>query len=316
MIKNLMFLTYTLFNTSPSVAEVKWLSNQFWQIPVSTEYHLKLLNIQPSLAEECRLLRTYFFNDKNLLRIDRIEEYKKSINSPLTDDKYHENFYLEFKILTSRHLEVSELPHLVPELEEAIPKQINNKTTLKKTVRSEEINLLETSLLSKFNISFSNLSLASRGISGGILHPPLKVIARPTAYYIVLQSKDIACDLLEGNASLSIPGKAIAKIHWKNQEEVLNDFKPLETITNQIFHENTKKSVRAALIGFKLGQYLEQKIPTENIESELKNLLMDFFDLGRMTPSNFWNENSDGYTFSIPDSTSPFEMTLHLTVNN
>jgi hypothetical protein len=302
--KNLLIMIAATFVAAQSIAEVKWVTGPFWQTAYVTEYKLELKNTNTELTSECREFERYVMDANGVLQISDPDDFQVFNQMALPNDMNHPKFYLEMKVALSPSLELADLQFTNPELKALTDEKARTDVIPGFTQNPTLINLVRESLASPLRIERENKSLRAAGERLGVAPSELSFKDRADGKYLVLKSKDIACDLILGRASLNLKARATVKISLENQLKVAKHFEEMEKITNKSFQQSSKASVRAALIGYRMGEYFGRTQNQDQTEAQLLAVIPILFDLETMNKSTIWTDAFGEKVLSVSGTSS------------
>ncbi len=301
--KNLVMTAAALIIAAHANAETKWVSTPFWQTAYVTDYKLDLKVIadrnNASLAEDCRDFDRRILDESSPVHITDRSDFQLWNEMNMTSDLDHLGFYLELKVLIGPSMELANLAFSNPELKTLTDEKARTDVVEHYTQNPNSIVLKPESFSSPMRIERDNKSLRAAGERFGIAPGPITMADRADGKYLVLNSKEIACDLLAGRLNFNIKGKAAVRISGDSYRPIMNHYQKIEEISNRALQQSSKPAVRAALLGFKLGQHFSQTQSQEQAETQLLALLPKIFDLETMNRSNIWSNGVSGPVLDV-----------------
>jgi hypothetical protein len=308
--KNLMLSAAAILIGVNAMADVKWVTGPFWQTAYVTDFKLELKHSNTEIAGECHDFERYVMDENGVLQLTEADDFQVFNQMSLPSDMSHNQFYLELKLSLSPSLELANLQISNPELKSLTDGKARSDIIPGFTQNPTLVNLSRESLTSPIRIERESKSLRAAGERLGVAASELTFKDRADGKYLVLKSKDIACDLIAGRASLNLKGRATVKISLENQLKVAKHFEEIEKITNNSFQQTTKPAIRAALLGFRLGEFFGRTQDKEQSEAQLLTLLPKLFDLETMNKSNIWTDAFGEKVLNVTGTSSPIDVNI------
>jgi hypothetical protein len=121
-------------------------------------------------------------------------------------------------------------------------------------------------------------SLIEVSRSVGLEALPIDIYGDDLEVEIHVQGKDVACDLLTGQAALEFESGATIKIDFNSQMDLEGFYAQVEQFTEQAFLQKRSANARAALLGFKLAQPIHAlSVNSSAGERWVSNIASTFF---------------------------------------
>ncbi len=290
--KTILFLIISI-SATPLFAGVAWVQTPFWQAPYENSQTLNTAKPTNELVEECKYFESKVWDKNGNNKILDPSDFEMLNTMALPSDMTNQFFYTELKtdvtnnLVIGDHLETNtnivkmvveneksdSLPFYsqVPSQIQIDPKSLSNIAT---TIEKQEKSLIAMN---------EQLSLPKR---------TAVLMQKGGSFFVVFRSKDIICDLLAHRANIKIKAKAQIKIILDNQIKLQNTYSELQSLSQSIMDRSKSQRVRAALIGYKIGGFFEnrQTLPKERVENHILQFMNQFFDLETMEPNKNWKE--------------------------
>ncbi len=311
--KTITFLASLLFAVN-SFAELKWARGPFWKTMYDNSFLLQLESLSAEINDEC----IYFENivqDANgtLFDIESVD-FIDIDSLALPSDVVHQNFQLDFKLLVPVNLTVAS--------------ELQNRSDIFSLVKAEtaldilpsytqlptEIRLLDQTFLSIPQIQKQSSSLVAVADRLAVTIKTPQFIRSGANIFLRVNSKALACDLLNGRASLKMAALALVKITLDSQIKLQTEYSDVENIAVSLMAKSKNPRIRAALFGFRMGELLVGKNTgdTAQMENRMLALLDKLFDSDKMSPSFVWEDGINQKTLSISGTSAPVDVQLEI----
>jgi hypothetical protein len=297
---------------SPAMAAVSWVQTPFWQTVFETNYSIALQNTNTEIAGECRDFQKWTYDDQGVLKVTDASAFQGYNRLGLPSDMIHSDFYLEMKLGIAPNLILADLSASSPNLATAAQEKAKTDVLPGYTQAPAQIALAPESFQLPLRIEKQPQSLSAAGEKLGVLPGALKIISHTDGYYLVLTSKDIACDLLSHHADLAQKAKASVKIALNKVVELGNFYDKIQDISTAALDKSSSPQIRAALLGFRLGGFLSQSGTPEKVESQLLQILTQFFEIENMSPNKNWSDAFGKKILDVPGMSPNVDINIQI----
>lgn len=280
-------LSLILMTFSAQAEEVKWVKGPFWSAPQVREMSLSLKSLDKELAESCnsykKLVAVYNKDEPSDYLAKKFEASRKMILPSSMNSSFQTFFEIK---RPSAH------PYLIEAEVDLSTQNINYNLNIlpmynqEKATTAVALNDIEQL---KANISSSSLMAFSRSL--GLEDSKASLIYKRGQAIILIEGRDLACDLLAKEASLVSYLPSTVSLTEEAAKEIVNFyyFKVSPTIESAISKSTDSLITKSAKLGFRLGKVLEEKaerIDNEVLEKQLVNMLGLLFVPKTLTPSS------------------------------
>ena len=301
------------FLNIPALAGMGLVQTNFWQAPYPQEYELKVKNISQELKESCQHIDKIAWDEEGATSIWKADQMIRLRSAPLPSQN-EDQFQVDFKIVNMRGLNLLS-PAQAKEASELVAVAASADALPDFSQAPFEVDLA-SSMLSNFNFKYQSRSLSKVSESFSLPRLPITLIQDKTDFYLRVISKDVACDLISHRMSLGAKSSAQVKISLESQIRLNDFYTRVESISKSVLVSQKNPSVRAALLGFRLGGYLSSRpgMTLSTSEAQLLALMDKFFFIEKMDTNDRWTESNGQKFLSVSGQSSAVEIQVNLTV--
>lgn len=274
----------TSLNLQAQDNQVIWATSSFWQAPQITKTNVKVKLIEGELINVCSKYKNLVYNaDGELNFPDGAEQIGRFRSTPISFNqaKFKASYLLTGPIDANG----------LKEIESDLSSQIKvNEETEQLPFYTQLKSFTQVKLATTSDLSITALPGSYTAVSRQLGLTDSKVsIARnsKSELVLVIEGKDVACDLLEGKIQLQ--GKANSLIEPKLEGlSMLMDFyhDEVDGELNKVLSSSDAPIIKAARLGYRLGAILEKKSPSTNVsEKQLKNFMAKIFKENSLEPT-------------------------------
>jgi hypothetical protein len=285
--KTAIFSITSLLALTPAFAGVSWVKTSFWQAPYSDNQSLKIQNFPKELQDECKHFDSIAWNSKGVVQIWKPDQIQTFRTMPLESDM-SETFKVELPLSAEPQADLSGY----------VNETAKSDIFTNFTQNSSQI-VLRPESLGQVVITNDAKSLSAISEKFNLSPMPARVILNGNDLYLHLEGKDLACDLLAKRAKLSVQAKVQVKIPLENQLTIQKQNAEIEKISDEVLAKAKTPKVRAALLGFYLGQHFA-KANDHNTEAQIVQMLSQFYRDDSLDAITNWSVTG---TSNITDQT-------------
>ncbi len=306
-----LVLACSILMTAPAFAGVSWVQTPFWQTAYPTDYVARLENTNTELAAECRDFENTVFKKGGDQYADIFSTFDQL---SLPSDMQHRSFYVEMTLALPTSLELENLliTKRGAELKTLTIQKATSDLIPQYTQYPAQVLLQQESLKAQATIGKQPDSLTAVAEKLGVPVGATIFINRGGSYNAVFSSKAAACDVLNGRASLQLNARVAIKIAFDSQRVIESFYTDVEKIATAAMAKTKSAPARAALLGFRLGEFLSKRSPSDVAEMQMLGLITQFFDIESMTPNKNWTDGVGGKVLSVTGTAYDQSATLKI----
>lgn len=289
-------------------ADVGWASNNFWRSPVVTSVEFSLSEGGKALHEAC----DHF---ENLMAKTRDEKLRRKIfeserETPLFMYPLQSRFSYEFESNLDSFGDVlnqSDRDRLarIAAVEARSEKRLYY-------VQSADSIHVDISTFAMEVVESEEESLTSIGKSLGLSQLPVLFTKSFYGVKLLVYGKDLACDLARGRAKLIVSADAYALLNLDKATLPLTVlYFKLSEIVNEVLAKFERPTQRAALLGYRLGEFLASRpdMTNERAETAMLSFLDTYLDPETLTHNSLWSTGlKEEKLLSFSSVSKPFLM--------
>lgn len=266
----------SLVLASSTHANTAWVEGPLWRAPQATSFTLKLKG-KDKLVSQCGLYKKVVFREDGSLTntaqdANRLQEFRK-LTFPVVLEVAQNSFK---KSVVVSEESVESFPEKLPYYtqKEAItgfvPEEAKNIS-----VRSEEGSYTEISAKLGLEIASVRITQSSNGV-----------------YSITFEDRDVACDLFEGRATVTVetPSYVVITDESVNKIRDFYDEKLLPELNEVLTSKSEQLTYKAARIGYRTGKILDDEFSTQApgaSEKQIRELMKSLFESKKLELTSF-----------------------------
>lgn len=279
-------LVLVTLSAHAQAAEIQWAKGPFWQAPQINEITKTMISSDKELVESCKSYKRLVDNAVQREITDyTIQRFERARTAPLPSSMgiaFETSFVLSD--LDNGYIIESE-SHVAnaskDKGEESLPLY-----TQEKAITGVYVNNL-TDI--KINAASNSLTAFSRQL--GLKDSKVSILHSKGKVVVVAEGRDVACDLLMKQASLTSDLPSYVRLPEEAAKEIVNFyyFKVSPLIASAINKPGDSSMIKAAKLGFRLGKVLEEKtdrIGDELLEKQIANIMDLSFVTKTLNPSS------------------------------
>ncbi|MBX2994966.1 MAG: hypothetical protein KF681_09090 [Bdellovibrionaceae bacterium] len=291
--KTLMkILVPSLMIASSAQAELAWVKGPFWQAPIEKNISIKLVTKHKDLAKTCKTYRELILNASGKVDLDATEvDYARTESEGFLGGKFAVVFTVDAE--ASQTVNAANLTRANSSL-----RSLQTPDPL--PYYTQPVDEIAPTFIVRGDVEVLSGQGSLTGVSKSLGLKQTKTFFTGEGYQtsIKVYGRDLACDLLLGQAALQFESGAKVKIALENQLKIDEFYRGLETTTVSIFAKKKSATGRAALFGFRAVDALSSlRLSPEQTEVMIGNLVEHLFD-ANMQRNSQWK--SLGSQYSIP----------------
>lgn len=296
-------LSLVLLTFSAQAQEVEWAKGPFWKAPQIKEMTKTMTSLDKELVESC-------------------EQYKKLVESASQREisDYFKRRFEDFRTLPlpSSMRETFQTSFAINDLDQGyyiesdwvVVKGSNEKNADILPMYTQEKAITGISLDDivdiKVNASANSLTAFSRSL--GLTDAKSYLSRSRGKVIIVVEGRDLACDLLTKKAKLEKDLPSNVRLDEKASEEMAQFYynKISPAINSAISKTNDSLTLKAAKLGFRLGKVLEEKaerIDDEVLEKQITNIMELAFIPKTLNPSSYLVDSDKKKVMNVTSNT-------------
>lgn len=284
-------------------AETRFARSALWQAPYESQVAISLSSRDTWLKADCESFKSLVFDSQGRLiesQPDIIDSYRKMAPDEVMQLSYVATFKIESGLdwLASQSTIAS-----------------NDSLPVAKQNLTESRSRLFSDRLGELRAQFKPGSMAQQFAKLGLKVLPIRVLYRSGMMVVQVDSKDVACDLLERKVEFKSTGEGQV-VPKPEDQKALDQFYGLITdrIAPLITSEEAKEK-RQIRVAYRLGELLATNGESEtSIENSLVAFNHQLFKPDTMEPTSAWQYFAKAWTLVVSGSTvrAPFELTWAL----
>lgn len=299
----------SLFASAPAFAGALWAQTPFWQAPVNSIYKLKLLNTNAELNEDCQYFKKNIWSNSGKLLVRTADEFQINNKLSLPSDYLNKNFQVDFR------LDIGADGFLNPSfdgVDELVQKAKENDKLPYYTQKSTAIVLLLVD--KKWNdVTYSkNVGSMTEVAEQFKVKYTDPVLFQNNGYFLRVFDKSLACDLLSQSVSLKTKINSIVKISLNEQMKISQFYSSIDQESLHIVTMNKKPYIKAALLGYKIGDLYQKNVSSNKTEDFLTEFISKFFQEDTLEPNDKWKNSFDT---KILDVTGSYNVILDYSIS-
>lgn len=265
-----------------AIAETEWVTTSFWKAPKKSAVEVKLVPVDLSgLKNKCREFEKRLSYESVPFEKAIFDKFRKTDN--LSDDGAFKAVFLiqsqPFKNSVAGALEIEKLPFFIQNssVQSLLFNQRDNVTTV-----ADEISYVSTAR--ELGLEETEVTITSYKHQDALL----------------ITAKDVACDLLNGNAYFKSTILTVVSLADESEKTLMSFYlDQLQPKLNEVMGKSKEtNTVKAAMLGFKLGKLLEDKAQNnaddKEVISQLGNVMSLLFQANSLENSKNVNNSPDG----------------------
>ncbi|AZZ36905.1 hypothetical protein CIK05_08915 [Bdellovibrio sp. qaytius] len=317
--KKISIIVITLF-VQNSFAELKWVRGPFWKTVYENSFTAQLVNSDKEIIKECAEFENMVWDKYGKPTGIDAELFSSIDTMTLANDMMNESFQLDFKVALAPNLTVATQLQTRPDILAMVNTEAQLDVLPNYTQLPSEIKLLPQTFKNLPNIITSNSqSLSNAAIRLHTALKPIQVIHTGAEVYVRVQSKALACDLLNDKALIQLNALAEVKISGDSEVKLQTSYNEIKSTSLNLINFTVNPILRAALFGFRIGAILEKsgKYDNEETEKRMLALLNHLFDAKNMNLSPVWVDGlNQTKTLPIDGVSKPVDATLIIRGSN
>lgn len=287
-------------------AETDWAKTKYWQAPYEKTLTLKIQALDPSLKGICK-------DYSDLVRVGApLDQEGINVVRALTGSIAKTAFSTQFEVkaLESQQLIDASLARANAQIEAKLAEGAAQNPFFGYTQKTIELvpELFDHSML---EVKDQPGSLTSISRSVGLSPLAIFILGSGLNAKIKVYGKDVACDLLNGEAKLQLNSKVRVKIDAGEQQKLGQIYTQIEPLVQDSLKRKKTAKSRALLLGHKLATFFQAK----GIDLDLgtiytTNFVENFFD-EEMNRNDAWKEYK-GEWYLLVDGNASVNITFSL----
>jgi hypothetical protein len=303
--KKIVTALIPLMIATSASAEVAWVKSPFWQAPYVSSADLKISTSEKNLLDLCKDYReaVEYAPGKTLASSSEIER-KRTDGGQLGSN----GFVAVFKIDPSNAS--GEIQKGLAEANDEVQAMSEKDTLPSFTLPTAQL-VPTYSPRGDVKVVLGRNTLT--GISQSVGLAPARVIiaGEKADAQIRVMGKDLACDIVEGNAVLEYDSSAEVKISLDNQLYINEIYAKVESITNDVFAKKSSVQGRAALFGFRLTEVFGPLRLDNQTSENMVGTITEFLFDAKMQRSTAWKTFNGKNVLSANGTViAPFKLRL------
>lgn len=295
---------------SSAQAELVLHKTAFWQTMYEKNQVLIMTAAEPNLSKACEDYKnkvTPNGNQSNFGKED-IEILRRVAKDVWQPNYVNTKFVVDVQKSTSalrQSIEAANVGLKNAQPDQSLPEYTANLAELSLSLESQSKGSLVTNR--------SSLTKISEGL--GLKALPFKILGGGEGLTIQFEGLDTACDLLSGNASLEFESVGQVIISEEDQKNLTAFYEPASGLVKDVFGKRKAPSVRAAVVGLKVGSLVDQ-LHRQNKDitaNQVANFVERFFD-DKFNPNSHWSFGSDGLFSSLSVPFRSMNAAVHISV--
>lgn len=262
-LKNVSVVLLITLSSSFGFAKTTWVKSLFWEAPQATEINVQVKSVDAQLLDDCKNLKKTIFAADGTLNFDRPERVDDIRKYPF-EDSMDNDFSTTFIFQDSIQQIVD-----VAGSSEALTK--THESYLPYAVQTKAETAAES--LTAFKVSALPGSFSDVTQKLGLKTLPIVSVLYKGQQALKISGRDLACDLLQGKATIEAKASSTVKIPIDNQIQLMNYYKEIEAKVLQVRNLPDSDTIKAARLGFRLGQFFTTDKPAERFIAGVMGVL-------------------------------------------
>ena len=238
-------LLLCLVSFSSYASELKTVKTPFWQAPQVTEVDLKLVPKENDLYKACDQFKRLMFSVEGKPYIHTVDQFNRYRTTLLPSAPMDVRYFQTNLSLTNPELLEQQVETFYRQQEKKLPYFYQEKAITSIDLRD--------GLELKINILKPDQSYTVLGEKIGAPASPVKIDFSEGQPVLLIEGKDVACDLVAGNISLEVQAPAYVRISGEEREKIVNFYE--KRITQSINKAVARKTKNANRLGARLGYH-------------------------------------------------------------
>lgn len=289
----------SLFASAPAFAGALWAQTPFWQAPVNSSYKLKLLNTNAELNEDCQYFKKNIWSNSGKLLVRTADEFQINNKLSLPSDYLNKNFQVDFRLdigtdgilspnfdgvdeLVQKAKENDKLPYYTQKSTAIIPLLADKKWN--DVIYSKNVGSM-TEVAEQFKVKYAD-----------------PILFQNNGYFLRVFDKALACDLLSQSVSIKTKINSVVKISLNEQMKMSQFYSSIDQESFHIVTMNKKPYIKAALLGYKIGDLYQKNISSNKTEDFLTEFIAKFFQEDTLEPNDKWKNSFDTKILDVTGS--------------
>ena len=280
-----------------------WSSTRFWQAPVMNSLGVKIKDPNAELNVACDAFEKLAMSSVGLPTTYRKQMFDGERTTALKSQFPSTSFSVQLETdLREDGSVLSQLDHDVLAQVAQDRSRVEDRVLYTQETDAE---ILDINSLGLILVRSSPGSLVEVAKSLGLQNLPVKMISGGAGVRILISSRDLACDLVRGRASLVVNGKATARISVSSQVQLRTFFGRVSELAQSALSQFQKPNQRASVLGLRIGALFAglPGITRERAEVAMLAELESHFDPVTIDANTNW---------SVPGFSDPFNLTLNI----
>lgn len=263
-------------------AETEWVTTSFWRAPKKSTVEVKLIPVDLSgLKNKCREFEKRLSYESTPYEKAIFDKFRKTDN--LSDDGSFKAIFLiqtqPFKNSVVSSLDLEKLPFFT---------------------QSSSVQSLIFSQRDSFSTVAAEESYVSIARELGLEESEVNVFGYKHQDALLITAKDVACDLLNGKAYFTSTVSTVVSLVDESEKALMSFyFDQIQPKLNEVMGKSKEtNTVKAALLGFKLGKIIEDKAQNnaddKEVVTQLGNVMNLLFQVNSLENSKNVNNSPDG----------------------
>lgn len=281
--KNFLILTTLLTFSTSNYASIQWLKTPFWTAPIENHHKLNI-DVTDHFDSDCRRFKRTIYRANGEVRgLLRAESVDINRNLPASNAPFNvTQFYAEFDL--SSQLEFGN--HLI----ETNAEYSGTAKNLPFYVQNKSYSGAVISLIEKLVPIVKNHEESLTHVSNtlGLSTEKIEIVENHQGVILRVFGRDLVCDLIAGHISIAAEAPGYVELD-QNQYELMERFYAFELspALDKTLKSEKSSIQKAALLGFRMGQILEENFnkSSDQRESQILELMNTLLDSHSLKPN-------------------------------